>query len=145
MNVGEVCTRDLVSAPSGAPLSELARLMAERGVGAVVVTKSPIDAPVPAGMITDRDILRAQLTRKATLDNLRAGDVMTRDPLVLDEACSLEDAIHRMRSRGVRRAPVVSASGALVGLLSTDDLVSQVAHEIVSLARVLERQPRAAS
>jgi len=141
MNVGQICNRHLLSAPASAPLSEVARLMHEAHVGAVVVTKAPIDAPVAVGMITDRDIMRAQLNRVADLSRLRAEDVMTRDPLVINENSSVEDAIRQLRVRGVRRAPVLSESGALVGLISTDDLVAQVAREIVGLARVLERQP----
>jgi CBS domain-containing protein len=140
MNVGQLCSRHLVSAPASTPLSQVARLMHDAHVGAVVVTKSPIDQPVAAGMITDRDIMRAQLSRTADLSRLRAEDVMTRDPLVLNEETSLEDAIRRMRARGVRRAPVVTSSGALAGLLSTDDLVAQMARELIGLARVLERQ-----
>ena len=41
------------------------------------------------------------------------------DPLVLNEACSIDEAIRFMRSRGVRRAPVVTASGTLAGVIST--------------------------
>jgi CBS domain-containing protein len=142
MNVGQISSRNLVSAPVSAPLSEIARLMYERHVGAVVVTKAPADQPVAAGIITDRDVVLAQLNRTADLSRLRAEDVMTRDPLVLNEEDSIEHAIQRMRARGVRRAPVVTAHGALAGLVSTDDLIAQVARELVSLGRLLEQQPK---
>ena len=60
---------------------------------------------------------------------------------MLVEDMSVEDAIERMRSRGVRRAPVVSPDGALTGLISTDDLIAQVARELTVLSRLLEMQP----
>ena len=142
MNVGQICSRNLVSAPASAPLSEVAQLMHDRHVGAVVVTKPPGDQPVAVGVITDRDVVRAQLNQAADFSRLRAADVMSRDPLLLSEELSVEDAIQRMRARAVRRAPVVTSHGALAGLVSTDDLIAQVAREVVNLARVLERQPK---
>lgn len=143
MNVAGLCSRPAVSAAASATLSEVAELMRDRNVGAVVITKSPMDRPEAVGIITDRDIVRAQLDHAADLSRLSAEQVMTRNPLELNEQDSVEDAIQRMRARGVRRAPVIGASGALVGLVSTDDLLAHVAGELMSLARVLVKRPGA--
>ena len=140
MNVGEMYSRGLVSVTANAPLSEAARLMRDRRVGAVVVVSTPSDRPVAVGIITDRDIVSAQLDSAADLSSLRSADVMTPDPLILCESDAVGDAIERMRERGVRRAPVVTIHGALIGLVSTDDLISQVARELGALARLMERQ-----
>lgn len=145
MNVGQMCSRGLVSVPQSTPLSEVARLMRDRRVGTVVVVTSPMDKPLAVGIITDRDIVHAQLDRTADLSALCAADIMTRDPLVLCSDVAVDDAIERMRVRDVRRAPVVTEHGALLGLVSTDDLISQVARDLGELARLLERQPTAAS
>lgn len=141
MNVGSICSREPVAVDATVPLLQVARLMFERHVGAVVVTKSPMDRPVPVGMITDRDITRAELEGASDLSQIAAVSVMTHDPLVLLEELSVEDAIGRMRSRGVRRAPVISTDGALIGLVSTDDLIAEVARELTGLSRLLEMQP----
>ncbi len=140
MKIAKACTRPAVTAAASATLSEVATLMRDRNVGAVVITKSPADEPVAVGMITDRDIVHAQLDHVADLSRLSAEDVMTRDPLVLNEEDSVEDAIIRMRGRGVRRAPVVSAAGELVGVVSTDDLLENIAEDLIVLAYVLARQ-----
>jgi CBS domain-containing protein len=142
MNVGQICSRNLVRAPASAPLSEIATLMHDRHVGAVVVTMSPLDQPVASGVITDRDLVRAQLERTVDFPRLRAADIMARNPLVFSETDCIADVIQRMHVRGVRRAPVVTTHGALAGLVSTDDLITQLARELASLARVLERQPK---
>lgn len=141
MNVGQICSRDLVSAPESAPLGEIAALMCERQVGAIVVTKIPSVRPIAVGIVTDRDIVLAQLNRAGDFTSLRAADVMSPCPLELCENDSVEDAIQRMRARGVRRAVVVTADGALAGVVSTDDLVVQIARELIGLACVLDRQP----
>ncbi len=141
MNIGALCNRDLVSVAASTPLYEVARLMCERHVGAVVVTKSPLDQPVPVGVITDRDITRAQLDCRLELSGMCSEEVMTPDPLVLCEDEGVEEALGRMRARGVRRAPVATAHGRLVGVVSTDDLIAQLARELSALARLLELQP----
>jgi len=141
MNVGELCSRDLVAVAATTPLSEVARLMCERHVGAVVVIKSPMDQPVAIGVITDRDVTRAQLDRARDLSQIFSDQVMTPNPLVLCEDDAVEEALGRMRARGVRRAPVTTAHGTLVGVISTDDLIAQLARELSALARLLDLQP----
>jgi CBS domain-containing protein len=141
MNVGTICSCELVSVETSTPLSEVARLMCEHHVGAVVVTESPPHRSVAVGVITDRDITRAQFEGVSDLSRVNAASVMARDPLVLVEDMAVDEAIGRMRSRGVRRAPVVSVHGALIGVVSTDDLIVQVARELTALSRLLEMQP----
>ena len=67
---------------------------------------------------------------------------MTRNPLEINEEDSLSRAIQSLRARGVRRAPVISSTGALVGLVSTDDLLACVARELMHLGRLVAQQPR---
>lgn len=141
MLIGEVCSRDAVVADASASLRNVVRLMREQHVGCVVVTRSPIDQPVPAGIVTDRDVVSALLVHgHGTLD-LPASAVMTRDPLVLSAGLSIEDGIARLRARGVRRAPVVDVSGSLVGLVSVDDILSVLAEDLGSLAKLMALQP----
>jgi len=140
MSVGEVCTREAVTVLSCAALDEVAAIMRDRHVGAVVVTKAPLDAPVVVGIVTDRDIVRAQLKRAESLSRMRADEVMTRDPLILNEQQSIAEAISQLQVRGVRRAPVIDASGLLVGVVSTDDLLARVSEELLGLAQLVTRQ-----
>ena len=143
MVVGSLCSRPAVSVATGAPVADVARLMRDEHVGAVVVTDLRGDRLRPAGIITDRDIVSAQVSRTADLSRLAAADIMTRNPLVLDEEESVDGAIAHLRARGVRRAPVVSRDGALVGLISADDLFAHVARELVALGEIIARQRRA--
>ena len=142
MDIGTVCTRQPVTVPANEPLSQVARLMHERHIGAVIVVKRPLDRIVPAGIITDRDVVRAHVERHADLAMLDAERVMTREPLVLEAHTPLEEGIRRMRARGVRRAPVVDAAGALIGIVSSDDIVAAIAAELAELAQLIAAQPR---
>ena len=142
MKLASLCSRRLVTVSTGAPISEVARLMRDEHVGAVVVTQDGADHLHVAGILTDRDIVRAQLARTADLSRLSAGDVMTRNPLVIGEEESADGAIAHLRARGVRRAPVVSQDGTLVGVISVDDLFAHVARELIDMAEIIARQRR---
>ena len=54
--------------------------------------------------------------------NLKVRDVMTPNPVTLSPEESLMEALQLMRLRKIRRVPVVSAAGNLVGLLPDGDL-----------------------
>jgi CBS domain-containing protein len=140
MTIGNVCTKGAVTVSPSAPLSEAAQLMCSKYVGTLVVTSSSGDKPVVTGVITDRDIVRAQLHRTSDLSRLSVAEIMTPHPLVLREQESVQDAINQLQARGVRRAPVVDASGVLVGLVSTDDLLAEVSDELVNLVRLIAQQ-----
>ena len=138
MNVGDLCNRKVVAVSASAPASDAARLMCEQRVGAIVVTAAPADGAVAIGMLTDRDIVCAQLDRAADLSQLRTADIMTGDPLVLSEDAPVEEAIRRLRNRHVRRAPVISRRGELIGVISFDDLLAHVSANLRALAQLAE-------
>jgi CBS domain-containing protein len=142
MNVGNLCSRRLVKVSIGEPISEVARLMQDRHVGAVVVTEGNGAQARVVGIITDRDIVRAQLARTADLTSLSAGETMTRDPLVVFEQDSIDGTIAHLRARGVRRAPVARDDGTPVGLVSSDDLLAHVAEKLIGLAGAVAQQVR---
>ena len=141
MKTGDICSRRPITASASASLLEVARLMFEKHVGAVVLTRTPADRPVPVGIITDRDVICAQTEHGGTdLSSLPAAKYMTPDPLSVCEDVRVEDALGRMRTRGVRRAVVLDESGALVGLVSVDDIILRLADQIASIGRLLETQ-----
>lgn len=140
MNVGQLTGGRLVKVGRNASLSEVARLMTREQVGAVVVTESSAARAPLAGIITDRDIVNAQLDQAKDLSSISAEAVMTRNVLTLAPEESIDGAIAHMRARGVRRAPVMSADGVPVGLISTDDLISQVSSELLGIATIVTQQ-----
>ena len=79
MNVAAICSRRIVSAPVSASLSEVVALMHRERVGTVIVTQGDAGGRV-AGLITDRDIVRAQLTHVADFSQLSTAATMSTDP-----------------------------------------------------------------
>ena len=52
------------------------------------------------------------------------------------------ECVAMMRQKGLRRLPVVDASGALVGLVAADDMLELLAEEMSGLAAVVAREQR---
>jgi CBS domain-containing protein len=99
-------------------LREVAKLMAERRVGAAVVMDP--DGPGP-GIITERDILVA-LGAGEDPDSERVTDHLTRDVVFAAPDWSLEEAAAAMVRGGFRHL-IVLQRGETVGVLSVRDIV----------------------
>jgi CBS domain-containing protein len=125
MNIGKILSRKPVTVLASEPLSSAARLMCDRHVGALVVVSEPAERPTPVGDLMMLNVERA----------------MTRDPLLLGLETPLESAVEQLRARGVRRCPVVDARGGLVGMVTTDDILTALAIELGGLARLIRDQP----
>jgi CBS domain-containing protein len=115
--------------------------MRDEHIGYIIVVEPRVasETVVPIGVLTDRDIVVAVVARDVNARFLRVEDVMTREPLVLGESETLENALREMRRRGVRRAPVIADSGQLVGVVSLDDLLAVLAGELQDVSWSIER------
>jgi len=142
MNIGEVCSREVYIVRPAEPLADAVAEMHKRHVGALVVVEEKPDQVRPVGVITDRDVIRAQVLQGRALTHLAIADAMTAHPLTLQETCGIAEAIRQMSVSGVRRAPVVSESGDLVGIVSFDDLLPVVSEQLAALAKLIGDQAR---
>ncbi|HKS64058.1 MAG TPA: CBS domain-containing protein [Xanthobacteraceae bacterium] len=117
---------DVVTIAPTANLSEAVKLLAERRIGAVIVTGA--DNRV-AGILSERDIVRALGERGAGAlgDNIAA--VMTRKVTTCVEADTVADIMERMTTGKFRHVPVVE-QGRLAGVISIGDVVKFRVEEI---------------
>jgi CBS domain-containing protein len=107
-------------------LSEAVRLLAQRRIGAVVVTGP--DSRV-AGILSERDIVRSLSERgPAALDDNVAA-VMTRKVMTCTEAETVAAIMERMTAGKFRHLPVVE-QGRLAGIISIGDVVKWRLEEI---------------
>jgi CBS domain-containing protein len=143
MNVGEVCSREVYIMRHDEPLREAVALMHRHQVGAVIIVEQERELVRPVGIVTDRDVVYAQVSLGTELSRLRTKEAMTSHPTLILETASHSEAIGRMSDAGVRRAPVVNQAGELVGIVSLDDLLPVVSEELQGLARLIGGQARA--
>jgi len=140
MTVGKFCSREVVIADKDSTILDVARLMRQHHVGDVVIVDSNGDLPKPIGIITDRDIVVELIAGEVSLDDVSAGDVMSFELITAREQDSLWETLQRMRTKGVRRVPVVNEQGGLEGILTVDDLLELLGEELILLAKVPSRE-----
>lgn len=142
MKAGDICSRNVVTVREFDDLTAAARLMRQRHIGYLVVIEPKLDerSVMPVGVITDRDIVVGVVARETDPRSLRVGDVMTRQPVLAREDGSVAAALRQMREIGARRVPVVDRGGALVGVLSLDDVLDSLAEELTEVASSIRRE-----
>ncbi len=75
------------------------------------------------GIITERDILRAQAAHQAPLERLLVFDVMSSHLVTTTAHASLPDVMRLMTRHRIRHLPVLDDDGDLLGIVSIGDLV----------------------
>jgi CBS domain-containing protein len=124
MKVREVMTTDVVACRRNANLAEVATTMWRRHCGCVPVVSA---AGYVEGMLTDRDIAIAVATKGRTADRIEASEAMSGRVYTCSPDDSIQEVLEIMRTRKVRRLPVVDELGHLKGILSIDDLALHAA------------------
>lgn len=127
MNVSRWMSRTPITCRPEAPLARAAQLLWEHDLGALPV----VDAEGKlVGMITDRDLCMASFTRGCGLTEHTIESAMARQVFTIDAKASLKKAHELFRARQLRRLPVVDAKGALVGMLTLQDLAQRTFGEL---------------
>lgn len=144
MNVRALCDTQVATIRATDELSAAAALMRDRHVGYLVVADPlPLGGwSKPVGVLTDRDIVVEVLAKNLDPKAVTVEDIMTRSPVVVDESRSLDHALGEMRRVGIRRIPVVSATGQLIGVLSLDTVVEQLSKELAELSGSIRSERR---
>jgi CBS domain-containing protein len=140
MNVGEICIRDVVVASRDATVARAAQLMREFHVGDLVVVDESGGRRLPAGIVTDRDVVIGVVAPGLDPATLTAGDIMTGELITAREGDGVFETLQTMRRRGVRRLPVVDAAGALAGIVALDDILEIIAEELGAAIKVTARE-----
>lgn len=123
MRIEDLMCQDVYHCRPDDSLESAARLMWEHDCGCAPVCSG--DGERVIGMITDRDISMCALFESKPLAALRVQDAMSRDVSCCgpsDESKAVEGL---MSQRQIRRVPVVSAEGRLVGIVSLADLAGE--------------------
>lgn len=139
MNIGDICTRDVVVADRANSLQQAAVLMRERHVGALVVTGDVGDGIQVLGVVTDRDLVVEAMARGADAARTEIGQIASPKAAAMPASASVGEAIAKMKELGVRRLLVSSEDGQLCGVVSIDDLLAALGHEMAELAHALRR------
>ncbi len=137
MNIADICTREIVMAETGANLQEAATLMRERHVGTLLVVDNADGGAQAVGIVTDRDLVIEAMARGLDAAQTSVGRLAEGKLAVVAASASVDEAISGMKRRGVRRLLVANEGGELFGIVSLDDLLDALAHEMSELAHAV--------
>jgi CBS domain-containing protein len=119
MQVLDVMTRDPLTCAPETTAAEAAHLMWEGDCGVLPVVRGR----ALAGVVTDRDLFIALGTRNEKASELTVGTVANESPFTCSPRDDVQQAMGKMKAHRVRRLPVVDQNGALVGIVSMNDLL----------------------
>ena len=117
--VRELMTPEPTTLPASSKVSDAAAAMADRDIGALVITKG--DARV-VGILTDRDIVVRGIAARRDPWTTQIAEILSdEDVATASPDATVQEVVGIMRSKAVRRLPVVE-DGRLVGIVSLGDL-----------------------
>lgn len=139
--IGELCMRDVVTAISDMPVAMAAKVMRQQHVGCIVVIERVNGGlGLPVGIVTDRDIVLGVTATDLDPRTITVGDIMANELVTARATTEVLEAMQIMRFNGVRRLPVVTEEGRLMGLVAFDDLLERITEELSELTKVLARE-----
>jgi len=129
----EVKGRDVYTITPDARVLDALRMMAEKSVGALIVT----DGGRIAGVISERDYARKVILHGKSSHELQVRDIMTSKVITVHPGQTVEECMALMTEKRIRHLPVTEGE-RLIGVLSIGDLVKEVIAEQQQTIRELE-------
>ena len=119
--VGDLMTRDPVMLEPASTVLDAARAMRDHDIGTVLVA----DKGRLVGVLTDRDIVVRAIADEKNPASVKLDQVASKEIEALPPDHPLDKAIKLMRTRALRRFPVVK-SGKPVGILTIGDMAVEL-------------------
>ncbi|MBV9206414.1 MAG: CBS domain-containing protein [Actinobacteria bacterium] len=116
----------VVTVPPDTKVRHLLTVLADHGIGAVVVSGSGTSVD---GIASERDIVRALAKRGAAVMSEEVTAIYTAEVHTVTPETSLEEVMRMMTRHRVRHAPVV-VDGGLRGIVSIGDVVKSRMDEL---------------
>ena len=131
--ISEVITRTVVVVRPDETLRRAAELMCKLNVGSLPV----YDGQSLVGIVTDRDITVRAIAFGLDPESTRVSEIMTAQTVSCSEEDRIDDVMKIMGDAQVRRLPVLSREGEIVGIVSLGDLATrQSAHTDEALREI---------
>jgi CBS domain-containing protein len=122
--------KKLLTAAPQTTVSEAAKLMAKKNVGAIMVVEN--DRLV--GIFTERDALVRVIAKGRDVHATRLAEVMTGEPQTVDPNKTFGYALLMMHENGFRHVPVVE-NDKLIGIVSSRNALDPDLEEFVAEAQ----------
>ncbi len=113
--------RHIVSVVPDTTVLEAIKLMADKGIGSLVV----MDDDELLGIVTERDYARKVIIKGRSSKTTRVAEIMTTGIYTTSSAESVNDCMSLMTEKRIRHLPVME-DNRIIGLISIGDLVQAI-------------------
>jgi CBS domain-containing protein len=136
--VADIMTKSVVMTNPEASITDTCKLMADKGVGSVVV----VEANKLVGIVTERDIVRRALAAGKEPTTTKINEIMSKPVTTTTPTADVGDATELMRLKNVRRLPVLDKNRVLVGIVTSDDIIAELPTPRTQLIKLFGFDPR---
>ena len=136
MTIASLLTRPVSTLPTKATCAEAARRMKRQNIGSIVIEHDG----APVGMLTDRDLMLRLVAEELDAGSVTVDQVMSAFPVFLTPQRDVRAALDVMVQMGVRRLPAVNAKGRLIGIISLDDILLELAAQLGLVQKLLQAE-----
>jgi CBS domain-containing protein len=134
MTIESLLSRPVSTLSSTATCAEAARRMRRQNIGSVIIEEDG----APIGIVTDRDLAVRVVAEELDPGTVTVGSIMSPCPAFLTAERDLRAALDVMREMRVRRLPAVNAKGRVIGILSLDDVLIELAAQLDRVKDLLQ-------
>ena len=124
----------VVTARADAPAMTIVDVLKKEGIGAIVIAAPGGNV---AGILSERDLVRALADYGARLMDMRADELMTHDVVTCTPDHNIDDVMKMMTEGRFRHLPVLEGD-ELIGVISIGDVVKHRLGELEAEARELK-------
>ncbi|MCL4388122.1 CBS domain-containing protein [Candidatus Marsarchaeota archaeon] len=125
--VGDAMTTDVVVAKPSDLVSGIAKLMAEKEIGSVIVVDEDM---YPLGIVTEGDIVRNVIAEDKDPKTTAAKEIMTAPVITITSDIKLSDAARLMAVKHIKKLCIVSLNGKLNGIMTEGDVIKHAGYLI---------------
>lgn len=113
--------RHVISIAPGASVRDAIKLMAEKGIGALIV----LDGDQLSGIVSERDYARKVVLKGRKSDSTSVADIMTADVVTTSPDATVDSCMQTMTDIKCRHLPVIE-NDTVVAMISIGDLVQAI-------------------
>jgi CBS domain-containing protein len=133
IKVGEAMEPNVVTVEKDAPVNRVAKIMAQKKIGSVVV----MEKDKPAGIVTERDIVFGVVAKDKKPSDVLIRDIMSSPLKSVNPHMTLKQASRLMAKYNIRRLPVIERD-RLVGIITNKDILA-ISPEMLEILEELSR------
>ena len=131
VKVGDIMTRNFISAKPDISVLDAAKLMTKKRVGSLILQEEGF----LKGIITEKDIIWAMIKKqhKRDLAKIKSKNICSKRPTTIKPSADVHDAIRLMRKKKFRRLPV-TIKKRVIGYLTLKDIL-RIQPELFEIAQ----------